>query len=170
MKDDGTPAGLHSENELLDWYQKFRKKIEKRKGDKRENKSTTKLTDVVIWLPDFFHLGTKLLFDGEVPPRNKGALVAALAYVISPIDLIPDNIPVAGWIDDVIVMVMGLNSFLDTKDPDVLAAVKRHWAGDGDVFERIKHVIEIADEAATFVPKRLMTIIKGMFPKAGGAK
>ena len=168
---DSTDFG--GEDKVLDWYQKLRKKLEAQLAEKRDANSnidsgSAKLVDALIWLPDFFHLGAKLLFDGSVPARNKGALVASLAYVISPIDLIPDAIPIAGWIDDLVVMVMGLNSFLDTDDKAVSEAVERHWAGEGNALDRIKHVIDIADEAATFLPKRLMSVIKGMFPKSAG--
>jgi len=49
-------------------------------------------------------------------PRNvKGLLVAAILYLVSPIDLIPDAIPLAGIIDDAVIVpaaVMGLTNML----------------------------------------------------------
>ena len=36
-------------------------------------------------------------------------ILAALAYIVSPIDLIPDFIPVAGWGDDLVVLLLALN-------------------------------------------------------------
>ncbi|MDA0668243.1 MAG: YkvA family protein, partial [Planctomycetota bacterium] len=161
------------EDKVLDWYQKLRKKLEAQLADRRGSDSnldagSAKIVDALIWLPDFFHLGAKLLFDGRVRTNTQGALVGALAYVISPIDLIPDTIPIAGWVDDLVVMAMGLNSFLDTEEKSVSEAVQRHWVGEGNAIEKIKHVLEIADEAATFIPKRLMSVLKGMFPKSAG--
>jgi len=163
------------EDQVLDFYQKLRRKIDEQLLKRKEStsnidKASSILVDALIWLPDLFHLGVKLLFDGQVPARNKGALVAALAYVISPIDLIPDAIPIAGWIDDLVVMAMGLNSFIDTKDQEINSAVSRHWAGKEEALGMIKHILDVADEAATFLPKRLMNIIKGMFPKSGGIR
>ena len=160
-----------SSEEMLDFYQKLRKKIreqlDKRKETEQDEEQTPfgKLVELLALLPDMFHLGVKLLLDKNVPAENKGALVAGLAYVISPIDLIPDNIPVAGWIDDLIVIVMAINKLIETEDEAVAAAVERHWAGKDDVFTTIKHILSVADTAVEFLPRKFMKIVKGMFPK-----
>ena len=41
------------------------------------------------------------------------AVIVAFAYVFWPIDLIPDLIPVIGWIDDVIVLIVGISATLE---------------------------------------------------------
>ena len=46
--------------------------------------------------------------DPNTPTWAKAILVAAVAYVISPIDIVPDFIPVAGWLDDVGVLAAAL--------------------------------------------------------------
>lgn len=69
------------------------------------------------------HLG------GSCESRMKRILLilAALAYIVSPIDLIPDFIPVAGWGDDLVVLLLALNQarglFRGT-DPDRRAPLK----------------------------------------------
>lgn len=159
------------QEELLDFYQKLRQKIRdslSKVGDGSRSELKTiysRFVGYLAALPDLFHLGVKLLFDGSVPAENKGALLAALAYVVSPIDIIPDTIPIAGWVDDLIVMTMAINKLLDTSDPAVSTAVERHWAGEADVFATAKHVIEIVDEAAEFLPKKLIKLVKDMFPR-----
>lgn len=162
--------GIGGNEQMLDFYQKLRKKIRKQLAKRKESGQETSsawgmLVESLAMLPDLFHLAVKLLFDKEVPVENKGALIAALAYVVSPIDLIPDTIPVAGWIDDLIVMAMGLNKFFETDDEIVKAAVSRYWAGEEGVFSTIKHILAMADSAIEFLPKKFMKIIKSIFPK-----
>ncbi|NQT64948.1 MAG: DUF1232 domain-containing protein [FCB group bacterium] len=159
-----------SEKEIKDFYQKLRKKI-KKQLKKRKKETTGKksfydnLVDYLILLPDLFHLSFKLLFDKTVPSENKGALVAGIAYVIAPIDIIPDSIPIAGWIDDLIVITMAINKFLESENNDVKAAIDRHWAGEENVFIQVKEILKIADAAIEFLPHKFMKIIKSMFPR-----
>lgn len=159
-----------NEKEIKDFYQKFRKKIrnqlnKRKKENKRDKNIYDRLVDYLILLPDLFHLSFKLLFDKEVPSENKGALVAGIAYVIVPIDLIPDNIPIAGWIDDLIVLTMALNKFFESENEKVKIAIEKHWAGDDDVFKQIQEILKIADAAFEFLPQKLIKIVKSMFPK-----
>jgi len=158
-----------SEQMYDDFYKKLRRKIrmqlnswrKKRKGKKRTPYEL--LVEMLFLLPDLFHLAVKLFFDKNVPAKNKGTLLAAIVYVVSPIDLIPDVIPVAGWVDDLIVIAMALNKFLDTEDKRIKDAVDRHWAGEEDVFEVVKHIIELADSVVKFLPKNVIQRIKDMF-------
>lgn len=159
----------NKESEYLDFYQSLRRKIReqvssrsKQKGGKQKNAYEI-LVDYLILLPDLFHLAVKLIFDRRVPPENKGALVAAVIYVVSPLDLIPDTIPVAGWVDDLIILIIGLNKFLETENENVAAAVKRHWAGDEDVFYLVRHILSIANAAIEFLPKNIIRLIKDLF-------
>jgi len=156
--------------EMLDFYQKLRNKIRdqlaNRKAGDGDSSPWSRLVDTLWVLPDLFHLGVKLFFDGDVPAARKGALIAAIMYVVSPIDLIPDIIPVAGWVDDLVIMAMGLSSFLDTEDEGIAAAVKRHWAGDESALKTVRHVLDIADSAVDKLPKSFMNIARAMFPKS----
>ncbi len=54
----------------------------------------------------------RMLRDPAVPLRAKAVLPFVLAYVASPIDLIPDFIPVVGQLDDLLVVLMGFGLFL----------------------------------------------------------
>ena len=54
----------------------------------------------------------KLMLDRRVPMRLKMILPAALLYLVSPLDLIRDMVPVLGRIDDVLVLAVGLVLFL----------------------------------------------------------
>ena len=58
-------------------------------------------------VPDCLVLVRRLLADERVPRRRKLLLVGVLAYLAMPFDLVPDFIPVAGQLDDVIVVAPG---------------------------------------------------------------
>lgn len=155
--------------EYLDFYQRLRFRIRKSLARRSENSaSTTKkgwggLVEYLSVLPDLFHLGVNLLLDKTVPTENKGALIAALVYVMSPIDLIPDALPIAGWMDDLMVMIVALNKFLDTQKPEMAAAIERHWAGDEEVLKLLRHLLAIGDDAIEFFPKRLTRMMRDLF-------
>ena len=159
------------EKQLLDFYQRLRLRITSRVIDQagENEKSTGKpqpltlLIGALTFLPDLFHLGIRLLLDPKVPAENKGALLAVLIYVMSPIDLIPDIIPISGWVDDLVVLVIGLNKFLETENPEVRAAIDRHWVGDDNAIKIIKHLLDITDQAVEFLPKKLMRMMKDIF-------
>jgi uncharacterized membrane protein YkvA (DUF1232 family) len=161
------PVGL-KESESLDFYQKLRLKFRQSLGGSSRAASQPKnayetLVGYLVLLPDLFHLAVRLFFDRTVPSANKGALLVVILYVMSPIDLIPDAIPVIGWVDDLLVLIIGLNKFLDTDDAQVAAAVRRHWAGDGDIFPVVKHLLSVADAALEFLPRQLFRKIKDLF-------
>ena len=78
------------------------------------------------FVPDCVVLFRRLLADQRIPRRRKLALVALLGYLASPIDLVPDFIPVAGQLDDVLAVVLVLRFVLRAADDDLLA---EHWPG-----------------------------------------
>lgn len=173
MSTEKSLVSLHcsspSEQTYLDFYQKLRKRLRGRRpntgvpGKAAGAGAYRILVESLALLPDLFHLSGKLLFDRRVPAENKGALIAVLIYVMSPLDFIPDGLPVAGWVDDLVVMAVGLHKFLETAKPDVRQAVARHWAGTYDVLDSVKHVLNVADEAVEFLPKKLLGMMKSIF-------
>jgi uncharacterized membrane protein YkvA (DUF1232 family) len=67
-----------------------------------------------------------LLGDPAVPGRAKVALAGLVAYLLSPIDLIPDLIPVAGVLDDAILLALVLRLVLRSAGE---GTIRRHWRG-----------------------------------------
>lgn len=59
---------------------------------------------LATFIPDCVVLVTRLARDPRVPRRRKLLLLALAAYLASPLDLVPDLVPVAGQLDDVIVV------------------------------------------------------------------
>ena len=78
------------------------------------------------FVPDCVVLFRRLLGDERIPRGRKLALVALLGYLASPIDLVPDFIPLVGQLDDVLAVVLVLRFVLRAADDDLLA---EHWPG-----------------------------------------
>lgn len=78
------------------------------------------------FVPDCVGLVRRLLADPRVPRRRKALLLALLGYLALPFDLVPDFIPVAGQIDDLIVLVLVLRAVLRSGGP---ALFGEHWPG-----------------------------------------
>ena len=77
------------------------------------------------FVPHCAMLFARLARDPRVPRRRKLALAGVAAYLASPIDLVPDFIPVAGQLDDALVVAIALRR-LAGADPDLLI---EHWPG-----------------------------------------
>lgn len=60
--------------------------------------------------------------DPQVPLLARWLAVAVAAYALSPIDLIPDFIPILGWIDDLIIVPIGLWAVRRLIPPAIWAA------------------------------------------------
>ena len=63
-------------------------------------------------LPSYARLTLELLADARVSVARKALLAGVVGYAVSPLDLIPDRIPVLGALDDVVVAVLGVELFL----------------------------------------------------------
>jgi uncharacterized membrane protein YkvA (DUF1232 family) len=77
-------------------------------------------------VPDCAVLFKRLLRDPRVPRRAKAALAFAVPYLASPIDLIPDFIPVLGQLDDALVVIAVLGYVARRAGRDVVAEL---WPG-----------------------------------------
>jgi len=78
------------------------------------------------FIPDCVVLMKRLLADPRVPRRSKLVLVGLLGYLALPFDLVPDFIPIAGQLDDVVVVALVLRSLIRA---DGGALVHEHWPG-----------------------------------------
>jgi uncharacterized membrane protein YkvA (DUF1232 family) len=89
------------------------------------------------FIPDCLVLLKRLLRDERVPRRRKAVLVALVAYLAMPIDLVPDFIPVAGQLDDAIVAALALRYALRAGGPDLLREL---WPGPDSSLDVILRV------------------------------
>jgi hypothetical protein len=96
------------------------------------------LLELLRVIPDLVRLVRRLLGDSTVPIGVKVALVVLLAWLISPIDLIPDFIPVLGPIDDVVVAVLVLRYVCRRLGTEGL---RSRWPGTPDGFALLNRII-----------------------------
>jgi uncharacterized membrane protein YkvA (DUF1232 family) len=77
-------------------------------------------------LPDVVRLVRRLAADRSLPTGVRVRLWALLAYLLSPVDLVPDFLPVIGYADDVVVVAWALRSVVRRAGYE---ALERHWPG-----------------------------------------
>lgn len=77
------------------------------------------------FVPDCVVLFARLLRDDRLPRRHKLLVAALIPYLAVPIDLIPDFVPVAGQLDDAVLVAFVLRR-VARKNPEL---VREHWPG-----------------------------------------
>lgn len=100
-------------------------------------------------------LARGLAKDPRVPKRNKLIFAGIAAYVVMPVDLIPDWLPGIGRLDDIIMVCIGIDSILNHTPKAIL---DEYWEGDQAVLDSIRSIVSTAVE---FVPPQLM---KTLYP------
>lgn len=78
------------------------------------------------FVPDCIVLFRRLLADDRIPRSQRALVVALIAYLAMPFDLVPDFIPVAGQVDDAILVAIVLRIVLRAGGPEPL---RQHWPG-----------------------------------------
>jgi uncharacterized membrane protein YkvA (DUF1232 family) len=92
------------------------------------------LRDLARFVPDCVTTVRRLRGDHRVPPRAKVVVALAGLWVLSPIDLLPEFLPVIGPLDDVLVVALALRYAARQVPRDVLVAA---WPGEPRVLERL---------------------------------
>ena len=100
-------------------------------------------------LPALARMIGRLVLDPALPRSAKLALLAAAVYLVSPFDLIPDFIPIVGYLDDVLVAAIVLDGVLNYVDRGL---VLRYWPGSADSLEKLARTARLL---AAWVPGRL---------------
>jgi uncharacterized membrane protein YkvA (DUF1232 family) len=89
------------------------------------------LREALRLLPDVLRLVRRLAGDRALPRGVRVRLWLLLAYLASPVDLVPDFIPVLGYADDAIIVTAVLRGVVRRAG---LEAVRAHWPGTDDGF------------------------------------
>ncbi|OGP28617.1 MAG: hypothetical protein A2038_01570 [Deltaproteobacteria bacterium GWA2_57_13] len=90
-----------------------------------------RLSQLFYHLPNFLKLFWRLLKDPRVPPWPKLLLVLLLAYVVAPVDLLPDFLVGLGQIDDLLVIFFGLRAFVRLCPKEIVREHVRAIAAGG---------------------------------------
>jgi uncharacterized membrane protein YkvA (DUF1232 family) len=116
-----------------------------RAGAKRTLMSTVKE------LPNFLRLVGGLLTDRRVSNTDKLLVGGAIAYIVMPMDFIPDYIPFLGEVDDLVVLVLALQRLIANAGRTV---IQDHWMGDPAELRELD-LERILVAAAFFLPRRI---------------
>jgi len=88
-------------------------------------------------LPDVVRLVRRLAADRALPLRLRVTLWLLLAYLLCPIDLVPDVVPVLGYADDVVVVAWALRSVVRGAGEEALV---RHWPGEPAALDVVRRL------------------------------
>ena len=92
------------------------------------------------FVPDCIVLLTRLLRDQRLPRRHKLLVAALIPYLVMPFDLIPDFVPVAGQLDDAVIVALVLGRVIRS-DPEL---VREHWPGPAESLAVVLRVVGAA--------------------------
>ncbi len=101
------------------------------------------------YIPKFLGLLVNLLRDPRVSAGDKAILGATVAYLLNPVDLVPDWIPFLGLVDDLYLIALAVMRLLLRTDE---AVIREHWHGPGDVIATVRQAAELA---VAFLPHKI---------------
>jgi len=107
-------------------------------------------------LPSYLRLLGGLLTDKRVSAVDKLLVAGAMAYIVMPVDLIPDFIPFLGEVDDVFVLVLALQRLVSNAGRSVVMA---HWTGSMEDLADL-NLKEALAAAAFFLPRGIRRRLK----------
>ncbi len=107
----------------------------------RRQRDRTTFTDVLRLLPDVVRMLRRLAADDTLPRGVRVRLVLLLGYLLLPLDLVPDFIPIVGYADDAVIVVIALRSVARVAGPE---ALDEHWPGTPDGLRALKRLTGLA--------------------------
>src|SRR5687768_8515470 len=101
--------------------------------------------EAVRLLPDLVRLVRRLAADRSLPRAVRVRLWLLLAYLLSPLDLVPDFVPVIGYADDVVIVAWALRSVVRRAGA---GALERHWPGRAAGLEVVRRLAGLTPMAS----------------------
>ena len=101
-----------------------------------------RVRDAIRLLPDLVRMLRRLAGDDRLPRGVRVRLWLLLGYLALPIDLVPDVIPVIGYADDAVVVVLALRSVTRVAGA---AALDRHWPGTPEGLRAVRRLAGLTD-------------------------
>ena len=106
----------------------------------RRQEDPASLREMLRLVPDVLRMCRSLASDPDVPRGVRIRMGLLVGYLVMPIDLVPDFLPVVGYADDAIVVVWALRSVVRAAGPD---ALERHWSGTPAGLRAVKRLAGI---------------------------
>lgn len=114
------------------------------------------LMETISQLPNYLRLLFGLMNDRRVQAVDKLLVAGAIAYILLPVDFVPDFIPFLGQVDDVFLLVTSLQRLISNAGRRI---VTDHWAGDpAELADMNLH--RVVGAAAFFLPGRMRRRLK----------
>jgi len=123
--------------------------------------SLVALAPLAARAPTYGRLLLELLADPRIPLSRKAVLGVAAGYVVMPLDLVPDVVPVVGRLDDIAIVVLALDLFLESVPQDLLYEKLAALDIDGRELERdLARVRRFVPRPVRMIAKRLPDLIE----------
>ena len=103
----------------------------------RKEQDSTRLADALRLVPDVVRLVRRLAADPLLPKGVRVRMALLAGYLVMPIDLVPDVIPIVGYADDAIIVAIALRSVTRAAGSD---ALERHWPGTVEGLRVVKRL------------------------------
>jgi len=120
-------------------------------GDRPRTGAKRTIMGTISEIPNFLRLLYGLLTDSRVNNIDKLVVAGAIAYILLPLDLIPDFIPFLGEVDDVFVLILALQRLISNAGKNVVAS---YWTGDPADLTTL-NLERVLAACAFFLPRRL---------------
>ena len=117
----------------------------RRRGRRRRRAASVR--GLIRQLPQLVLLIARLIRDRRVPALDKALFGVVIAYVIAPIDLMPDFLGALGLVDDLYLVALALGRLLGNAGPDLLL---EHWSGNP---RTLGYIIESVDRMGSMLPE-----------------
>jgi uncharacterized membrane protein YkvA (DUF1232 family) len=112
------------------------------------------LRNLLLFLPRLVKMVAQLVVDAEVATADKLLLGAAVMYLASPIDLLPDMVPMLGQVDDIYLVALCLLRLMNRSGE---AKLRQYWDGPEDIVGLLG---KVTDFATRYLPAPLRTQIR----------
>lgn len=109
--------------------------------------------ETTLLLPNLVKLIGRLLRDRRVPVKRKVVVGVVMAYLVSPIDVVPDVIPVLGQADDALLIAFAIRLLTESVGREV---VMEYWDGSEDAFDLLDALLEWGADLVPAPVRRLL--------------
>lgn len=155
----------YSKSKADSWFKKWREKIHAW----LERNADSDWADILLLLPDLFMFAVGTMTDSRIPYKFRLALLSAVLYALSPIDLISEALlGVAGLVDDAGILIILLDLVFNALnlEPDELAQILQdHWHGEEDLVSTIKKLLAKLKKMPGNLFAKLLRLVKRWWPK-----
>jgi uncharacterized membrane protein YkvA (DUF1232 family) len=107
----------------------------------RREEDPARLRDMLRLVPDVLRLLRRLAADRDLPRGVRWRLALVVGYLVLPIDLVPDFIPIVGYADDAVVVAVGLRWVVRAAGVE---ALERHWTGTPQGLSVVKRLAGVS--------------------------